>query len=78
MPNKYKVIIVLVIGAAVLGALFLPGLDWISRSVEEGNAAEDAAEVSQETFAPTNDSFMEYTQARADGKPIVLEFYARW
>ena len=78
MSNKYKVIIVLVIGATVLGALFLPGLDWISRSGEEVNTAEDAAEVSLEAFAPTNDSFMEYTQARADGKPIVLKFYARW
>ena len=68
----------LVIGAAVLGALFLPGLDWFSRSGEEGDAAEDAAEVSLEAFAPTNDSFMEYTQVCAEGKPIVLEFYARW
>ncbi len=78
MSNKYKVIILLVIGAAVLGALFLPGLDWVSQSGEESSAAEDAAEASLESFAPTNDSFMEYTQARADGKPIVLKFYARW
>lgn len=78
MSNKYKVIILLVIGAAVLGALFLPGLDWVSRSGEEDSAAKDTAEVSLEVFAPTNDSFMEYTQARADGKPIVLKFYARW
>lgn len=78
MSNKYKVIILLVIGAAVLGALFLPGLNWTSLSGEEGSAVEDAAEVSLEAFAPTNDSFMEYTQARADGKPIVLKFYARW
>ncbi len=78
MSSKYKVIIVLVIGAAVLGALFLPGLDWVSRSGEEVNNAEDAAEFSLEAFAPTNDSFVEYTQARADGKPIVLKFYARW
>jgi thiol:disulfide interchange protein len=78
MANKYKAIILALIGAAVLGALFLPGLDWISRSGEEGNTAEDAAEVSLEAFAPTNNSFMEYNQARADGKPIVLEFYARW
>ncbi len=78
MSNKVKVIIVLVIGAAVLGALFLPGLDWFSRSGEEDSATDVAAEVSLEAFAPTNDSFMGYTQARADGKPIVLKFYARW
>ncbi|MDZ4132373.1 MAG: hypothetical protein U1E11_04480, partial [Dethiobacteria bacterium] len=78
MSFKFKVIIVMVIGAAILGALLLPGMDWVSRSGEESNAAEDAVEVSLEAFAPTNNSFMEYTQARADGKPIVLKFYARW
>ncbi len=78
MSSKYKVIIMLVIGAAVLGALFLPGMDWISRSGEEEDIAEGEAEVSLKAFAPTKDSFMEYTQARADGKPIVLEFYDRW
>ena len=78
MSNKYKVIVLLVIGAAVMGALFLPGLDWISRSGEEEITAENSAEASLEVFAPTNDSFMDYTRALADGKPIVLEFYARW
>ena len=78
MANKYKAIIIVLIVAAVLGALFLPGLDWFSRSGEEEIAAENTADLSLEAFAPTSDSFMEYTQALADGKPIVLEFYARW
>jgi thiol:disulfide interchange protein len=78
MANKYKAIIIVLIGAAVLGALFLPGLDQILQSDEVGQGNEDADEVALETFSPTSDSFMEYTQARAAGKPILLEFYARW
>jgi thiol:disulfide interchange protein len=77
VPLKYKLAILLIVGVAVLAALFWPGLTWITGGEEAGPASENSVPAGAQ-FVPSDDPFMEFARARADGKPIVLEFYARW
>jgi thiol:disulfide interchange protein len=69
---KYKLFILAVVAAAILAVLFLPGSALFS-GVET---------VSDETvpdqFSPADEPYRMFIEARQAGKPVFLEFYARW
>ncbi len=71
MINKYKLIALLVIIAAVLAVLYLPDSDR--------TAAEDATGgTTAEVFSPNEEPYRDFIEARQANKPIFLEFYARY
>jgi len=78
LSNRYKLIILTIIGAAVIAVLLLPSLDWFSAAGWEDSKTSESSINAREEFTPAADPYMEYVQARVDEKPIVLEFYANY
>ncbi|MDW7730520.1 MAG: hypothetical protein SCJ94_11040 [Bacillota bacterium] len=72
MSLKYKLFILTVLAAAVLAVLFLPGSTLISgtETVSDGSLPGE--------FHPDDEPYRIFIEARQAGKPIFLEFYARW
>lgn len=72
MSAKHRIIILAVIIAAVAVILILPG------SIPSADrVSEETAEPVLEDFAPDEEPFRAFIEARQARKPIVLEFYAR-
>ncbi len=72
MSTKHRLIILAVIIAAVAAILVLPG------SIPSADRVDDeAAEPFLEEFAPDEEPFRAFIEARQARMPIVLEFYAR-
>jgi len=69
--HKYKIVVLLVIIAAVLAVLYLPGNEKAVEDVPVG----DSLEV---TSSPNEEPFRDFIEARQAGKPIFLEFYSRF
>lgn len=86
LPNKYKTVILAIIGITILAiflfsktALFSPAAEQKADTEEPAGIAETEEKSFTETeFKAANDPFLEFTRARNDKKPIMLEFYARW
>jgi hypothetical protein len=72
LSKKFRLLILAVIITAVALILLLPG------SVPLADQADgEAAEPALEDFAPDQEPFRAFVEARQARKPIVLEFYAR-
>jgi hypothetical protein len=72
LSKKNRLIILAVIITAVAAILVLPG------SIPSADRVEDeTAEPVLEEFAPDEEPFRAFIEARQARKPIVLEFYAR-
>ncbi len=84
LANKYRLGILAVVGLAVLAIFILStstffrsdGDETIYEEVTVGDAETTAINLTE--FKPAEYPFTEFTQARDNKKPIVLEFYARW
>ncbi len=72
MSAKYKYLILIVVVAAVMTVLFLPGSELIS------DVQTVTDEPDPENFVPDDRPYTAYTEAIQAQRPIVLEFYARW
>ena len=72
MTNRYKIVFLMFLAAAILAVIFLPGSDYFASPEDPGT------ETGQDPFAPTEEPFRAFVEARRAGTPIVLEFYARW
>lgn len=72
MSAKYKYFILLVVVAAVMAVLFLPGSELFS-GVETVTGEPDPGD-----FVPDDKPYTAFTEAVQEQKPVVLEFYARW
>ena len=73
MQLKYKIAIMILIGFLVLVIVFFPGT---GETPEETGTIPETVEETE--FNPTEDPYVKYLQARNEGRPIVLEFYARY
>lgn len=72
MSKKHRLIFLTVIIAAVAAVLVLPG------SIPSADRVDDEmAEPVLEEFAPDEEPFRAFIEARQARMPIVLEFYAR-
>ncbi len=72
MTIKYRIIILAVIITAVAAIMVLPG------SIPSADqVSEDMVEPVLEKFAPDEEPFRAFVEARQARKPIVLEFYSR-
>ncbi|HSW35712.1 MAG TPA: hypothetical protein VLH18_03820 [Candidatus Limnocylindrales bacterium] len=69
MRQKYRYIFLTVVAIVIIAVLLYPSLANFSPLDEELSAA---------VFAPTPEPYTAYNEALAAGRPIVLEFYARW
>lgn len=72
MSTKHRIIILAVIIAAVAAILVLPGSTPSADRVDD-----EVAEPVLEEFAPDEEPFRAFIEARQARQPIVLEFYAR-
>ncbi len=71
MSRKYKITVLTLVGMAVLAIFLLSNLGLFV-------SGEEQAEAGDGQFKPTADPYSAYTEALGEGKPIVIEFYARW
>ncbi|MCJ7806804.1 MAG: hypothetical protein MUP57_04585 [Clostridia bacterium] len=87
LPNKYKLTILMIVGAVVLSIFLFANTDFLGMVGEEEADAvgwtetvdsEETVENAESKFMPTDDPFIAFRLARSDEVPIVLEFYARW
>jgi len=72
LSKKLKLLILAVIITAVAAILILPGSAPLADRVDD-----ETAEPVLEEFAPAEEPFKAFIEARQARKPIVLEFYAR-
>ncbi len=72
MSKKHRLLVLAIILAAVAAILVLPGAIPSADRVDD-----EAAEPVLEEFAPDEEPFRAFIEARQARKPIVLEFYAR-
>ena len=72
MPKQYKWITLMVVMVAVLAVLGLSNLDYFTSDEAE------PADPTEEYFTATDQPYRAYEEARAEGRPIFLEFYADW
>ncbi|GEM_PF-2286847 len=72
MPKQYKWITLMVVSLAVLAVLGLSNLEYFT--ADEADPADPAVE----DFTATDQPYQAYEEARAEGRPIFLEFYADW
>ncbi len=74
MSSKYKLTVIALVIVAAAAVIILTNQDPVSNDeVGTGQIAEEGQE-----FAPATDPYQAYLDARDAGRPIVLEFYARW
>ncbi len=73
MQLKYKIAVMALIGILVLAIVFFPGT---GETPEEMGTTPVGVEETE--FKPTEDPYVKYLQARNEGRPILLEFYARY
>lgn len=83
LANRYKLAILVVVGIAVVSIFIFSAVPQFAPAVEETAEPEETVDAVPEQvlsaeFKPAEDPFFEYTNARNNNKPIVLEFYARW
>ena len=72
MSKKHRLLVLAVIITAVVAILVLPG------SIPSADRGDDeTAEPVLEEFAPDEEPFRAFIEARQARRPIVLEFYAR-
>ncbi len=72
LSKKLRLLILAVIITAVALILILPGSMPLADRVDQ-----EAVEPVLEEFAPDEEPFRAFVEARQARKPIVLEFYAR-
>ena len=87
MNLKYKLTVLAVIALAIITILLISNRVIFSpvpeNQLEETGLNTDVnvtqnKETAGAEFAPTADPYEAFIEARRDGKPIVLKFYARW
>ncbi len=86
MSLKYKAVVLATVMVAIAAVLFLTNQDPVPKGEVESDqiAANlngyklEVASLADDDFKPADDPYQAYTDARQAGKPIVLEFYARW
>jgi len=83
LAKKYKAAILVMIGLAVFAIFLFSGKVLFGPTGEGERDAEglagDAgtAEINLVEFKPADDPYLDFTRARNNNKPILLEFYAR-
>ncbi len=81
LNQKYRLIVLAVVVIAVVAVLLISSQTLFSPAGEKQIENEGSVKVEETAgaeFEPTGDPYAAYVEARRDGKPIVLEFYARW
>ncbi len=72
MSGKYKYTILILVGLAVLAIIGFSNLTWFSNGEDqERGLADDQSRAAENPYSV-------YKNALADGKPVVIEFYARY
>jgi len=72
LPRIYKVTVLTVVVLAVLAILLVSNLAIFDP------AGDDQAAPADEQFRATEDPYSAFNEALSEGKPVVIEFYARW
>lgn len=86
MLQKYKLTVLSLVIVAVAAIFIVTNHDLFSGSevekeqVSAGESSVDHEESGEkdDQFKPAADPYRAYLDARDAGKPVVLEFYARW
>jgi len=84
LAKKYKVAILVMIGLAVLTIFLFSGTVLFGPTGEGKRDAKGLAgdvetvAINLTEFKPADDPYLDFTRARNNNKPILLEFYARW
>lgn len=83
LAKKYKATILVLIGLAVLAIFLLSNTALFGPAGEGKRDAEliaddtEIKEINLAEFKPSDDPYSDYSRARNNNKPILLEFYAR-
>lgn len=72
MSRKYKYTILTLVGLAVLAIIGVSNLTWFSNGEDQERGLVD------DQFRAAENPYSVYNKALADGKPVVIEFYARY
>ncbi len=72
MSSKYKYAILIVVILAVFLIIGGSNLTLVSDHDDPGR------DLAEDQFQPNENPYQDYTSALADGKPVVIEFYARF
>jgi len=70
LSRKYKVTVVALVSLAVMAILLVSNVAMFAPGEEKSPGEEE--------FTATADPYRAYNEALDEGKPVVIEFYARW
>jgi len=71
LSRRYKITVIAFVGLAVISILLVSNVALFTPDDEETTPGEGE-------FTTTEDPYSTYNEALSEGKPVVVEFYARW